>query len=82
MTAAPKRPCLFPLPDGRRCCECDNCQGYDRPAASAQRDDDLRKRAEMWWDDAAECERVGAPRLAEICRKQAIRAEEERHAAA
>jgi hypothetical protein len=22
-----KRPCLFPLSDGRRCCECDTCQG-------------------------------------------------------
>lgn len=25
-----KPPCLFPLPDGRRCCECDACQGIGR----------------------------------------------------
>jgi hypothetical protein len=25
-----KPPCLYPLPDGRRCCECDSCQKTDR----------------------------------------------------
>jgi hypothetical protein len=23
-----KPPCLYPLPGGRRCCECASCQGY------------------------------------------------------
>lgn len=29
MAESSKPPCLFPLPDGRRCCECDACHWTD-----------------------------------------------------
>ena len=30
-----KPPCLFPLPDGRRCCECETCHA-ERPRIAAR----------------------------------------------
>lgn len=75
--------CLHGVPlDGLSACSVVDCPDFAEPTGapsgdgatlSPQQIADLQARADWWWDEAAECNAIGAHGLAETCRRAAGR---------